>query len=107
MGGVAAQVEADAGTETRPKLRASKSARRWANVHVASRRRRSARGASRAPVLEVTDLTVRAIDGSVILDEVSFNVRRGTVVAVVGPTGAGKTTLLNALTGRLRVQGGS
>ncbi|MBV8981174.1 MAG: ATP-binding cassette domain-containing protein [Acidimicrobiia bacterium] len=36
-----------------------------------------------------------------LLDDVSFSVAPGSLVAVVGPTGAGKSTLLGALTGTL------
>ena len=49
----------------------------------------------------------RAADGTVLLDDVSFSVPRGSIVAVVGPTGAGKTTLLNALTGAIDVSAGT
>ena len=69
--------------------------------------RRRHRGPRAAPILQVTDLTVRTPGGPAILDEVSFSVRPGSLVAVVGPTGAGKTTLLKALTGRIAVDGGS
>lgn len=33
-----------------------------------------------------------------VLDDVSFNIRKGEFVCVVGPTGCGKTTFLNLLT---------
>ncbi len=33
-----------------------------------------------------------------VLDDISFNVKRGEFVCVVGPTGCGKTTFLNLLT---------
>lgn len=33
-----------------------------------------------------------------VLDDVSFNIRRGEFLCVVGPTGCGKTTFLNLLT---------
>ncbi len=49
-----------------------------------------------APALEVRDLTI-AIEERRLLDGVSFSVRAGTTLAIVGPTGAGKTTLVDAL----------
>lgn len=41
----------------------------------------------------------RKIGGVSLLDDVSFTVFTGEVVALVGPSGAGKTTLLNAISG--------
>jgi ABC-type multidrug transport system ATPase subunit len=41
----------------------------------------------------------RQIGESLLLDDVSFSVFSGEVIAVVGPSGAGKTTLLNAING--------
>ena len=41
------------------------------------------------------------------LREVSFEARRGELVAVIGPNGAGKTTLLQILAGSLKPSGGS
>jgi ABC-type branched-subunit amino acid transport system ATPase component len=49
-------------------------------------------------ILEVRDLTVR-FRGIVALDGLSFSVRRGESVSILGANGAGKTTLFNAVTG--------
>ena len=42
-----------------------------------------------------------------VLHEVSFEVARGEIVAVVGSNGAGKTTQLRAVSGVIRPTGGS
>src|SRR2546428_9608218 len=46
--------------------------------------------------LRVVDLAVR-LDGRTVLQGVTFDVRRGTTLAILGPNGAGKTILLRAL----------
>ncbi len=51
-------------------------------------------------ILEVTDLTVRY--PAFTLGPVSFVLRGGETVALLGANAAGKTTLLRAVTGRLR-----
>ena len=47
--------------------------------------------------VEVRNLTKRFGD-LLVLDDMSFNIRKGEFVCVVGPTGCGKTTFLNCLT---------
>ncbi|HYB57522.1 MAG TPA: branched-chain amino acid ABC transporter ATP-binding protein/permease [Alphaproteobacteria bacterium] len=49
-------------------------------------------------ILEVRDLSVH-FRGIVALDTLSFDVRRGESVSILGANGAGKTTLFNAVTG--------
>lgn len=44
-------------------------------------------------------------DGRPLLDEVSFRVSDGAVVALVGPNGTGKTTLLRITSGDLEAHG--
>ncbi len=46
------------------------------------------------------------LDGSTVLEEVSFSVAKGEIVGLVGPNGAGKTTALRAVTGALKPAGG-
>jgi ABC-type multidrug transport system ATPase subunit len=52
-------------------------------------------------ILEVFGLTCTAPNGTTLLDDVSFAVEAGWLVAVVGPTGAGKSSLAKALLGQL------
>jgi len=61
-----------------------------------------------APVLSVEGLGV-AYDGKQVVDAVSFDLRRGETLALVGLSGCGKTTVLRAILGLLppsaRVEG--
>jgi zinc transport system ATP-binding protein len=41
------------------------------------------------------------------LDDISFNVKKGEIVAIIGPNGSGKTTLLNIIIGNYKPQIGS
>src|ERR1700692_1774965 len=49
-------------------------------------------------VLRVEHLTMR-FGGLVAVDDLSFDVKRGTITALIGPNGAGKTTVFNCITG--------
>lgn len=49
--------------------------------------------------VEFNNVTFGYKEGSYVLKNISFNVKRGENVALVGPTGAGKTTIVNLLTG--------
>ena len=70
-------------------------------------------GTLRAPedsgnsVLDAEALWVIADGSAVLLEDVSLEVSRGSLTAVVGPSGAGKSTLLRVLTGQLNPSGGS
>ncbi|MEM7303426.1 MAG: ABC transporter ATP-binding protein [Pseudomonadota bacterium] len=54
---------------------------------------------SHPAILSVRDLQYTAPGGQTLLDEVSFDVERGAILAIAGPNGAGKTTLLNLMSG--------
>ena len=56
-------------------------------------------------LLRVQGLT-KSFTGLMALDEVSFEVAPGEVLAVIGPNGSGKTTLFNVITGFLRPNAG-
>ncbi len=49
-------------------------------------------------ILTVSDLSVR-LTGKTLLEGVSFELARGSTLAIVGPNGGGKTTLFRALMG--------
>jgi ABC-type uncharacterized transport system ATPase subunit len=53
------------------------------------------------------DGVTKRFGDAIVNDNVSFSVRRGEVVALLGENGAGKTTLMNILFGHYRADGGS
>jgi phospholipid/cholesterol/gamma-HCH transport system ATP-binding protein len=59
-----------------------------------------------SPKIRVRDLDV-AYDGKVIQQGVSFDVREGSIFAVMGTSGSGKSTILRAMTGLLRPSAGT
>jgi branched-chain amino acid transport system ATP-binding protein len=57
------------------------------------------------PLLQATGLT-RRFGGLVAVDQVSLDLHRGQVHAVIGTNGAGKSTLINLLSGEIPVSSG-
>ncbi len=58
------------------------------------------------PVLAVAHLA-KAFSGFRAVDDVSFSVSAGEIVALIGPNGAGKTTTFNMISGQLAPDAGS
>lgn len=56
-----------------------------------------------APFLSVRDLQFRTASGERLLQDVSFELDKGAILAIAGPNGAGKTTLLNLLSGMAEI----
>ena len=64
----------------------------------------------KAPLLEVKNLSATYVDqrGSLhVLDRLSFNIKSGEFVCVLGPSGSGKSTLLRILAGLLPIRAGA
>jgi len=59
-----------------------------------------------APLLSVSHLR-KAFGGVVAVDDVSFDVSAGEMLALIGPNGAGKTTCFNLINGQLAADRGS
>ena len=55
-------------------------------------------------ILKVTKLNV-ALQNQIILNNLSFNVKKGSSIAILGPNGAGKSVLLRTLLNRLPYTG--
>lgn len=58
-----------------------------------------------APIMAIKQLT-KSFGGLVAVNQVSFDVRPGEVVGLIGPNGSGKTTVLNLITGEYRADAG-
>lgn len=54
-------------------------------------------GENRETKVKVMNLT-KKFDDLLVLDDISFEVKKGEFLCIVGPTGCGKTTFLNSLT---------
>ena len=50
---------------------------------------------------------VKSFGGLKVIDDVSFDVRRGSRTALIGPNGAGKTTVFNLISGAYEVDAGA
>jgi len=60
---------------------------------------------TRPPIIELRDVT-RRFPSNIAVEKLSFEVREGEIVALVGRTGAGKSTALNLVMGTLPVSEG-
>jgi ABC-2 type transport system ATP-binding protein len=59
------------------------------------------------PILDIRDLSKTYKGGTVALEGVDLQIRKGEIFALLGPNGAGKTTLIGAVCGLLRPSGGT
>lgn len=57
-------------------------------------------------LLSVSDAR-KAFGGLVAVNDVSFDVRQGELIGLIGPNGSGKTTMLNLISGALKPNSGS
>lgn len=60
----------------------------------------------RPNILSVRTLR-KTFDGIKAVDDVSFELKKGSITALIGPNGAGKTTVFNIITGFFRPEEGS
>ena len=58
------------------------------------------------PIIRISNLVYRR-GTKVILDGVSLDIKRGSIVAIMGPSGVGKTTILRLISGQIYPNRGS
>jgi len=58
------------------------------------------------PIIRISNLVYRR-GINIILDNVSMDIKRGSIVAIMGPSGVGKTTILRLISGQLYPNRGS
>lgn len=58
------------------------------------------------PIIRIKNVSFQR-DDKVILDDVSMDIQRGSIVAIMGPSGVGKTTILRLISGQLHPSMGS
>ena len=57
------------------------------------------------PILQVQEVT-KTFGGILALNRVSFDVREGEILGIIGPNGSGKTTVVNCITGFVKMSSG-
>jgi len=58
------------------------------------------------PIIRINNLVYRR-GTNVVLNSVSMDIKRGSIVAIMGPSGVGKTTILRLISGQLHPNRGS
>lgn len=84
----------------------------WLNAGILPpfhRRPPSKVGATGKDILEISSVRtdLKRSDGSPVLDDVSFTLREGEVIALIGRNGAGKTTLFQSILGLTKTAAGN
>ena len=57
------------------------------------------------PILQVSGIT-KNFGGIVALNDVSFDVKEGEILGIIGPNGSGKTTIVNCISGFVKTSAG-
>lgn len=57
-------------------------------------------------ILSVENLCVK-VNGRHLIENITFSIEKGSIVAIIGPNGAGKTTLVKAILGLMPIAAGS